>query len=79
MEVYIDDMLVKYFDAKDHINHLQQAFDLLRNYNMKLNLDKCFFGVQSGKFMSYLISKREGSKLILCKLKQLWKLLFHLM
>ena len=37
MEVYIDDMLVKFLEAKDHISHLQQAFSTLRKYNMKLN------------------------------------------
>ena len=58
MEVYIDDMLVKSLKAEDHINHLQQTFDLLRKYNMKLNPEKCTFGVQSGKFLGYLVSKR---------------------
>ena len=58
MEVYIDDMLVKSLKAEDHINHLQQTFDLLRKYNMKLNPEKCTFGVQSGQFLGYLVSKR---------------------
>ena len=58
MKVYIDDMLVKSLKAEDHINHLQQTFDLLRKYNMKLNPEKCTFGVQSGKFLGYLVSKR---------------------
>ena len=30
MEVYIDDILVKSIEAKDHISHLQQAFSTLR-------------------------------------------------
>ena len=36
MEVYIDDMLVKSKQRTDHATHLQQAFDLLRKYDMKL-------------------------------------------
>ena len=58
MEVYIDDMLVKSLKAVDHVSHLKQAFDLLREYNMKLNPEKCSFGVKSGKFLGYLVSKR---------------------
>ena len=37
MEVYIDDMLVKSTTAGLHIAHLSEAFQILRNYNMKLN------------------------------------------
>ena len=36
MEVYIDDMLVKSTSAKLHIAHLSEAFQILREYNMKL-------------------------------------------
>ena len=41
MEVYIDDMLVKSTTVGLHIAHLSEAFQILRNYNMKLNLAKC--------------------------------------
>ena len=49
MEVYIDDMLVKSKQRPDHVTHLQQAFDLLREYGMKLNPLKCAFRVSAGK------------------------------
>ena len=42
--IYIDDMLVKYLEAEDHISHLQQAFSTLQKYNMKFNSAKCSFG-----------------------------------
>ena len=38
MEVYIDDMLVKSTTAELHIAHLVEAFLILKEYNMKLNL-----------------------------------------
>ena len=38
MEVYIDDMLIKSKERSDHTNHLQQVFDLLRTYGIKMNL-----------------------------------------
>ena len=48
MEVYIDDMLVKSIIAELHIAHLSEAFQILGEYNMKLNLAKCAFGVSAG-------------------------------
>ena len=32
MEVYIDDMLVKSLSAEQHLDHLRQAFEILRKY-----------------------------------------------
>ena len=43
MEVYVNDMLVKIREAKTHLADLQEAFDTLRRYKMKLNLAKCLF------------------------------------
>ena len=51
--VYIDDMLVKSTTAELHIAHLSEAFQILRNYNMKLNPAKCAFGVSAGKFPGF--------------------------
>ena len=48
MEVYIDDMLVKSKQRLDQAAHLQQTFDLLTKYGMKLNPLKCAFGVSTG-------------------------------
>ena len=58
MEVYIDDMLVKSTTAGLHIAHLSEAFHILRNYNMKLNLAKCAFGVSAGKFLGFIVNHR---------------------
>ncbi|XP_019256310.1 PREDICTED: uncharacterized protein LOC109234699 [Nicotiana attenuata] len=51
IEVYIDDTLVKSVKAGDHIDHLKEAFDILRRYKMKLNPEKCAFDVALGKFL----------------------------
>ncbi|GFZ19275.1 hypothetical protein Acr_27g0010140 [Actinidia rufa] len=58
MEVYIDDMLVKSLQAHNHIAHLEEAFDILRRHRMMLNPSKCIFGVSSGKFLGFLVTKR---------------------
>ena len=58
MEVYIDDMLVKSPTAKLHIAHLSEVFQILREYNMKLNPSKCVFGVSTRKFLGFIINNR---------------------
>ncbi|XP_070011351.1 uncharacterized protein [Nicotiana sylvestris] len=58
MEVYIDDMLVKTQHSGDHISHLSDTFQILRKFNMKLNPEKCAFGVASDKFLGFLVSNR---------------------
>ena len=58
MEVYIDDMLIKSTTAGLHIAHLSEVFQILRNYNMKLNPAKCAFGVSAGKFLGFIVNHR---------------------
>ena len=58
MEVYVDDMLVKSKEAKTHLADLQEAFDTLRRYKMKLNPAKCLFGVSLGKFLGFMVFQR---------------------
>ncbi|KAJ0539151.1 putative nucleotidyltransferase, Ribonuclease H [Helianthus annuus] len=58
MEVYIDDMVVKSKKVEDHLKDLEVAFNILDQYNMKLNPSKCHFGVKAGKFLGYIVTKR---------------------
>ena len=58
MEVYIDDMLVKSTTAGLHITHLSEAFQILRNYNMKLNPAKCASCVSADKFLGFIVNHR---------------------
>ena len=48
IKVYIDNILVKSKERPDHAKHLQEAFELLRAYDMKLNPLKCTFKVSVG-------------------------------
>ena len=58
MEVYIDDILVKSTTAELHIAHLSKAFQILREYSMKLNPAKCAFRVSAGKFIGVIVNNR---------------------
>ena len=52
----IDDMLLKSKESFDHPRHVQEACDLLRRYDMKLNPLKCTFGVSSSKFLGFMVT-----------------------
>ena len=58
MEVYIDDMLINSKERSDHATHLQQVFDFLRTYDMKLHPAKCAFGVDAGRFLGFMMTHR---------------------
>ena len=56
VQVYMDDMLVKSLQEDNHLSDLQETFNTLRSYNMKLNPSKCMFGVTAGKFLGFMVS-----------------------
>ena len=56
VEVYMDNMLVKSKEEENYLDNLKEMFGTLRQYNMKLNLAKCAFGVSSGKFIGFMVS-----------------------
>jgi hypothetical protein len=58
LEVYIDDMVVKTTDTGEHDLDLGDILASVRKYNMRLNHTKCSFGVQSGKFLGFMLTNR---------------------
>ena len=58
MEVYVEDMITKSKISKEHVEHLEETFRLLRKHKMKPNPEKCAFGVESGKFLGFMVSHR---------------------
>ena len=56
IEIYIDDMVVKSKVESEHINDLENIFDILRRHKLRLNASKCSFGVGSGKFLAYTVT-----------------------
>ena len=56
MEVYVDDMLIKSKEELAHLDDLRETFATLKQYQMKLNPNKCVFGVASGKFLGFMVS-----------------------
>nr|XP_025612049.1 uncharacterized protein LOC112705434 [Arachis hypogaea] len=58
IEVYVDDMVAKTKLGDPHIQDLADIFGQIRRYKMKLNLEKCAFGVQGGKFLGFILTSR---------------------
>ena len=57
-EVYINDILVKSWEARTLVEDLEETFANLRKVNLRLNPEKCVFGVLSGKLLGFLVSHR---------------------
>jgi len=55
MLVYIDDIVVKSSSEDDHLSHLRQSFERMRQYGLNMNPLKCVFGVCAGDFLGFLV------------------------
>jgi len=58
VEVYVDDIVVKSDSCEQHIFDLKEVFQALRQYRMRLNPEKCAFGVEGGKFLGFMLTHR---------------------
>ena len=58
VEVYVNDIIVKSPNAQQHSADLTQVFKALRTYNIRLNPEKCTFGVDGGKFLDFMLTQR---------------------
>jgi hypothetical protein len=56
VEAYVDDVVVKTQNSDMLIADLEETFASLREYQRKLNPNKCVFGVPSGKLLGFIIS-----------------------
>jgi hypothetical protein len=58
IEAYTDNIIVKTKKNNNLINDLDVAFKCLRAKNIKLNPEKCIFGVPRGMLLGFIISER---------------------
>ena len=54
--MYIDNVVVKSKVESGHIDDLENIFEILRKHKLRLNVAKCSFGVDSGKFLGYMVT-----------------------
>jgi hypothetical protein len=58
IEAYVDDIVVKSKKINNLVDDLSIAFECLKAKNIKLNLEKCVFGVPQGMLLGFIISER---------------------
>jgi hypothetical protein len=58
VEAYVDDIVVKTRKADDLVDDLRIAFGCLRANGVKLNPEKCVFGVPRGMLLGYIVSQQ---------------------
>ena len=54
----MDDIVVKTKDMPTLVQDLEETFANLHKINLKLNPEKCVFGVPSGKLLGFFVSQR---------------------
>jgi hypothetical protein len=55
---YVDDIIIMSEKEKDHIADLTETFDNMRWNGLKLNPEKCIFGIRKGQLLGCMVSKR---------------------
>jgi hypothetical protein len=59
VQAYVDDLIVKSSNRASHINDLAETFANMRRAALKLNSEKCVFGVTKGNILGCLISAKR--------------------
>ena len=55
--VYVDDIVVKTEKRGTLLEDLKETFANLRRFQIKLNPEKCVFGVPAGQLLGFLVSE----------------------
>jgi hypothetical protein len=58
IEAYVDDIVVKSKKTVDLVPDLAGVFPKLRQHGVKLNPEKCVFGVPRGMLLGFVVSER---------------------
>ena len=58
VEAYVDDVVMKTRHVESLIDDLRLTFDNLRTYDIKLNPEKCVFGMPAGKLLGFIVFSR---------------------
>jgi len=51
-------LVVKFDSLQQHVIHLVKVFFTLKSYGMKLNLEKCVFGVESRELLGFMLTNK---------------------
>ena len=55
VEAYMDNVVIKAKHVQTLVDDLHLTFENLRTYDIRLNPEKCVFGVSAGKFLGFIV------------------------
>ena len=58
VEIYIDNVVVKSKGYKEHLANLWETLEYTRKHGLKMNPNKCAFGVSAGQFLGFMVHER---------------------
>ena len=58
VQAYVVDMVVTSHERGQHATDLEELFATISKYRLKLNSEKCVFGVEAGKFLGFMLTER---------------------
>jgi hypothetical protein len=58
VEIYIDDVVIKSKGYKEHLGNLRETLECTRKHGLKMNPNKCAFGVSIGQFLGFMVHER---------------------
>jgi len=58
VEIYIDDVMVNSGDFIKHLADLRKVLECTRKHGLKMNPNKCAFGVSAGQFLDFMVHQR---------------------
>ena len=57
VQAYVDDMVLTSQVKAQHVADLEELFTTIAKYRLKLNPEKCVFGVEASKFLGFLLTE----------------------
>jgi hypothetical protein len=54
-EIYIDDVVIKSLNHGSHLEDVKRTLECTRKHGLKMNPNKCAFGVSAGEFLGFLV------------------------
>jgi hypothetical protein len=58
VEIYIDDVVIKSLDHESHLIDVRKTLECTHKHGLKMNPNKCAFGVSAGEFLGFLVHER---------------------
>ena len=58
VQAYVDDMVMTSPEKSKRVADLEELFTTIAKFKLKLNPEKCMFGVEAGKFLDFLLTER---------------------